>query len=462
MKKIFSILLVSFSFSAFAQGVNLLIVAQSAIDKNFSYQISHEKMLADQSQANEAYSLWFPQVGLQGGRSHGHYDTDADGQAILDNNTENNFTTESDYWLVGVKQTLFNMSNLAQATAASAAKNIATLRYAIAQQKLLKKTINAYFDVLLTQELVKVASANLNVVNTELKDATNLKNNGMVVQADVQESLADKQNALLKVLQTNNDVSLALQNLNDICNSEYSQLAKLKPDFLKNLPKLPEESYWEKQALLYNPNLQILQLQIIYFHREELAMQFEHLPQISAYASYSTGYSKNADIASSSFGSQNVSINTGASVPGVGYHYRGNTVGIELDMPLFAGGYYFDKTSQQAHLLKKAQFELDDGRQQIKLAVDQSYQRLMVDKQSLILAQAELTAADSGLINMQRQVNSGFNSPLDLANARTKYITAQENLIQAKYQYIEELVQLKYLVGDLNQKTVMTINYWLQ
>jgi len=463
MKKCSWVLFVCFSQSILATpAVDLFTVAQSAINKNFNYQMSHEQMLADQSQANEAYALWFPQIGLQGARIHGHYSTDLDDTSLLNLNAHDSFDTESNYWIVGARQQLFNMTNLAQATAATAAKSIATLRYATAQQKLLKQTINAYFNVLLTQELINVANSNLIAANKELKDAHNLKNNGMAVTADVQESNADKQNALLKVLQTNNNATLALQDLNDICNSNYSQFEKLKSGFLQNLPRVPDVAYWESEALRYNPNLKILQLQIIYFRRKELAAEFRGLPEISAYASYAGGYSKNAGIAGSSFGTQNVNINTGGAITGVGYHYRGSTVGVEMEMPLFAGGYNWDKESQQAHLMKKAQFQLDDGRQQIRLAVDQSYQRLMADKQSMILAKAELDAANSGLINMQRQVNSGFNSPLDLSDARTKYISAQENLIQAKYQYIEELVQLKYLVGDLNQKTVMAINYWLQ
>jgi len=55
----------------------------------------------------------------------------------------------------------------------------------------------------------------------------------------------------------------------------------------------------------------------------------------------------------------------------------------------------------------------------------------------------------------------GLQSPLQLTTARSKYITAQENLLHTKYEYILELVNLKYLVGDLNQRSITEINRWL-
>lgn len=119
--------------------------------------------------------------------------------------------------------------------------------------------------------------------------------------------------------------------------------------------------------------------------------------------------------------------------------------GIVFD--LFNGGanraQYREAKATQANAVEQ---QLQVGKD-IQAQVEQAYLNLTNADQRTTASEVGLTAAQANYDAQKDRYGQGLATPLDLLNAQLQLITAQSNLVEARYDYYIAIAQMDYSVG---------------
>jgi outer membrane protein/protease secretion system outer membrane protein len=147
----------------------------------------------------------------------------------------------------------------------------------------------------------------------------------------------------------------------------------------------------------------------------------------------------------------NVSINS---------RYLTSQAGVQVNIPLFAGGYVSSQMRQaRANIEDQQQYEA--RRREISLQVRKEYQNITEGIAKITALQQAERSAERALDSNQKGFPAGTRSRVDILNAQQQLINTKRDLAQARLTYILARVRLQGLVSSLNEKEIETINAWL-
>ena len=204
---------------------------------------------------------------------------------------------------------------------------------------------------------------------------------------------------------------------------------------------------WLEVAQQNNLNVQIQQDTVKYSEQEIEREKAGHLPTLDAVASLSESYSTGSP-----------------SVFGTGNDLKTGSIGLQLQIPLYQGGATSSRIRQAVLNKQKALDDIEIVRRQTELETQRAYLNL-----STTIAQVK--AYEQALISSQSQVDStklgyevGVRTSVDVLNAQQQLFSAKRDLLQARYNYLVNIIRLKTASGvvaevdlaDINQQLVLT------
>jgi len=138
------------------------------------------------------------------------------------------------------------------------------------------------------------------------------------------------------------------------------------------------------------------------------------------------------------------------------------SLGIQLTIPLFTGGFTSSKHAEAIQLEERAKHELASA----ELKVRQSVQSTWLGLKS---GMAKINALKSGLLASQSKLSStrlaqevGDRTTLDLLDATNEETLVKNNLLQAKIDYLLNQLNLFALIGQLDEQSLESINNQLE
>ena len=128
--------------------------------------------------------------------------------------------------------------------------------YQVAQQDLVLRVAQRYFDVLAAQNLVEAQQAALDAISRQFDQANKRFEVGLIAVTDVQEAKAARDSAAAAVIDAKRQLATAQQFLREITSREYAVLAKP----IENMPlATPDPADMEKWVeLSMNQNLALI------------------------------------------------------------------------------------------------------------------------------------------------------------------------------------------------------------
>ena len=169
-----------------------------------------------------------------------------------------------------------------------------------------------------------------------------------------------------------------------------------------------------------------------------------HLPTLDAVASYSNNYA-----------------NGSPSVFSAGNDLKNATIGLQLEIPLYAGGAISSRARQAVLNKQKALDDIEIARRKTDLETQRAYFNL-----SSSIAQVK--ALDQALISSQSQLDStklgyevGVRTSVDVLNAQQQLFSAKRDLLQARYNYLVNIIRLKSASGLVAEADLLDINQQL-
>ncbi|MGQ0442678.1 MAG: TolC family outer membrane protein [Methylophilaceae bacterium] len=342
---------------------------------------------------------------------------------------------------VEARQPLFRKQNSVQLVQAKTQVGLADKQYHLSQQSLILRTTQAYFDVLIAQDKVDLIGAQKTAILSQLDQAKATFEVGTATITDVNEAQARYDLIVAQEIAAVNEFQIAKRAIEAITGKIPEKLAPARTDIqVVALSQTMQD--WQLIATQNDLNIQIQQDTLDLAVQEIERANADHLPTLDAVASYT----KNR-------------INGGTS--GVGNELDNTTIGLELQVPLYQGGAVSSRVRQALLNKQKAQDDVNIARRQTDLET----QRAFLNLSSSI---AQVKALEQALLSSQSQLDStklgyevGVRTSVDVLNAQQQFFSAKRDLLQARYQYLVNIIRLKSASGLLAEADLQEINQQL-
>lgn len=315
----------------------------------------------------------------------------------------------------------------------------AEANYAAEEQKLMLRTAQAYFGILLAEDTLAFNLAEQRAISSQLKQAKAYFDTGLVAVTDVNEAQASYDQTIANTIAANNDLENAKETLREIIGTDFGNLAGLVPDARFTSPKPNDIKEWNTQALQNN-------LAIIAAENNAEAMK------------------KNVDLKyAGHFPTLDLVGNAGiydTDRPfGISTEYQ--SVGVQIKIPLFTGGNVSSQVRQAQHQLEAAKNRLDYQRRavsrQVKnafLGVNSAMSQTQALKTSVKSSQSALKATETGF-------ETGIRTTVDVLAAQRTFYRTMRDYAKSRYDYIINSLSLKQSASILQTEDLGQINHWL-
>jgi outer membrane protein len=347
-------------------------------------------------------------------------------------------------WSVALSQPLFRWQNWVGYKQAELAAAAAELQFVLAGQDLMLRATQAYFDVLLAQETLATAQAQKVAIAEQLESAKRNFEVGTATITDTHEAQARYDLADAQMIAAENDLAVKRQTLRTLTGKEPETLKALRPAVQIGRPQPDDIGRWVESAEGGNLSVQLAQTNFEVAGREIEKQRAGHFPTLDLVASHGksgTGYS---------------------STTGSGSDTRSNTIGLQLAVPLFAGGATASKEREAVALNEKARADLDNARRSAALGARQAYLGVNAGL-------AQVRALEAGVASSQLAVESnklgyevGVRINIDVLNAQSQLFDTRQKLAKARLDTLVAQLRLKAAAGTLTVDDLAAINALLQ
>ncbi|HTH40328.1 MAG TPA: TolC family protein, partial [Rhodocyclaceae bacterium] len=137
-------------------------------------------------------------------------------------------------------------------------------------------------------------------------------------------------------------------------------------------------------------------------------------------------------------------------------------VGVQLTVPIFAGGAVNSAVSQAVALKEKANADLDFARRNAALLARQSYLGVNAGLAQVKALEAALISSQSALESNKLGFEVGVRTNIEVLNAQSQYYDTRQKLKKARLDTLAALLKLKGAAGTLSDVDVEAINGLLE
>lgn len=412
-----------------------------SLDSCISYAISHNltvkarelNVKSGELDISEAKDQFLPNIGAGAQQSFSF------GRGLTSDNMYANRNTSQFGWSlqmsVPIFQGLRNVRNL-DYTKANFRQLVEQLESA--KDDITLSVIAQYLQVLYCEEMYKVALEQLNLSNVELERRQQLVEAGKIPELDMLQARSQVAQDDLSAVNALNNRDLALLDLAQLLELDSSEDFSILPldDELISLP-LPSPEVVYETALNDNHTILASRLGVEVAGKYLKLTKSGYLPTLSFSAGLGSTYYKTSGFLNESFGNQMK-------------HNMSQSLGFSLNIPIF-DSFTTRNSIRKAKLQQiSAELNLRDAEVQLYKAIKQAHaQALAAEKRKETSMIAEETTA-LALDAMREKYNYGKANATEFEQAKSSYIQAVSDLVQAKYESILRRRILNFYLGNPN------------
>lgn len=310
------------------------------------------------------------------------------------------------------------------------------------EQTLVSRVGEVYFDALLADDQLSLVSAQKTTYSAQLDAARKRLAAGSGTRTDIDEAQAQLDMTLAQELEARQNVDYTRRRLEVLTGGTIDTLAKL--DIQRFAPTVPvPESLeaWTDRAERASPELQALRAQWEAARQEIEKAKSGHKPTLDAVAQWSRS--------------------TSDSVTSINSRYDNKTIGLQLTIPLYGGGYVSSTVRQAVASAERAREMLEAARRDLGVRVHREFRGVTEGVLRVRALQQAVLSAEQAVISNRRSFEGGSRTMLDVLNSEQQKTLAQRDLAQARYVYLVSRMRLQSLAGDSRDISVSEANSWL-
>ena len=422
-----------------AHATDLLGVYRDALAYDAQYAAARAQRQAGREKLAQGRALLLPAIGLSASTSRTNLDAEYEMATPFVPARDRRDFTATGYTLALV-QPLYRKQNFVQYTQAEYLVQQSEAAFAAAQQDLALRVSQAYFDVLGAQDALDLIRAQKAAIAEQLAQARQSFEVGAATITDTHEAQARFDLAVAQEIAAQSALELRRRALEQITGQQYAalqplraelSLAPLKPDELPGWVELGRTRAYPVIAQAAQVELQTLEVK-----RNGAG----HYPTLDFVASYN-----NID-------------QTGTILSPVENNVTTGVVGLQFNLPLYAGGAVVSRTREAASLLEKARADLDGVRRQQALAVEQNFLNVISGINQVRALEQALTSSESALASNKLGYDVGVRINIDVLNAQQQVYSTRRELAAARYGTILNQLRLQAAVGALGEDDIERVN----
>ncbi len=440
MKKTLSLLLSGMALAASAGAADLLSVYRDAVGHDASYAAARASLEAGREKLPQGRSGLLPSIGLSASTTWNDTESTSRTSTPVTRSAEYN----SNGWTASLTQPLFRWQNWAAYKQGELSVAVAEAQFAAARQDLMVRVAQAYFDVLLAQEAVATAAAQKAAITEQLESAKRNFEVGTSTITDTHEAQARYDLAVATELAAQNDLTVKREALRVVMGKEADSLKTLKSGVLIGRPQPDDIAKWAETAEAGNLTVAQAQGALEIAGQEVSKQRGGHYPTLDLVASYGksgSGYS---------------------SQTAAGVDSRSAAIGLQLAVPIFAGGAVASKDRESVALRDKALADLDNARRQAALGARQAYLGVTSGLSQVRAYEAALASSQSALESNKLGYDVGVRINIDVLNAQSQLFDTRQKLMKARLDTLVAQLKLKSAAGNLTEDDLAAINAILE
>ena len=424
------VLLMAIGMAPTAQAQSLVDLYAAARDFDASYQSAKAQNDANLYKADQAMALVLPKVGINA--------TWSAGLAQDDRGFNNNSMT------LDASQGLYRPADDASYAQSRKAVQQAASALQTAEQELILRLSQAYFDVLASADSLEFVKAQKVAVQEQLAAAKRNFEVGTSTITDAREAQARFDLVLAQEIAAENDLrvkTLALAQL--VGKSDVKPLA-VAPDFNLSQFSPADMNEWLTVGQTEHPAIRQLKLALEVARLETQKANAANLPTVDLVARYQAT-TNNGSVASSLFAGSNA-----------------YTVGFNINMPLFSGYSIQNRVKETLSLEDKARADLEAAQRNVAqstraafMGVDSALGQVRAYQAAAISSQSALDANKLGY-----QVGVRIN--IDVLNSQSQLYDTKAKLSKARYDVLVGNLKLRQASGILKAADLQAINALLR
>ncbi len=428
---IFVIAVISLSVNSHAHALSLLDAYESAIENDPTFRAAIHENEAGQQAKEIGLAGLLPNLSITHAQSKNTGTQQFSGAAAQPLNFDSEVST------LALRQPIINMEAVASYRQGVSQTKTSDARFTGQSQLLMLRLVEAYIETLLAQDNLKLIEAQRDTFRERKHINEQMLERGEGTTTDVLETQSKYALAQAQVIEAIDELEVSRMKLSAIIGRDTKQLSRLSNNFRTQALHILPYDNWQTLALDHNAEL-LTQRHTVITGKEEIRKSHSgHAPRVDLVAS--------------------LSRNKAASFVTADRDVRLATIGVEVNIPLYAGGRVNATTSQARANLARTEAELDAMIDNILVELRKQYKLVSSSARRIESLEFAVESAELLVHATQKSIQGGIRINLDLLDAQQQLFSVQGDLAQARYSYLLAYLRLKQAAGTLALEDLQNI-----
>ncbi len=338
------------------------------------------------------------------------------------------------------RQPLFNKASKVTVEQAQRQLEVATWDLETAEQDLIVRVAQAYFDVLAAQDALQTTRTSKAAISEQLASAKRNFEVGTATITDTREAQARFDLATAQEIAAENDLRVKRIALDQLVGRGGVEPRPLAAPVALPATAPASVDTWVTQAEQQHPAVKRAQLALDIARLETEKARAGHLPTLDAVASLGTSKLRGTST---------------TSVPGT---TQTNSIGVQLSVPLFSGFSVQNRIRETLVLEEKSSSALQCARRAVAQGTRTAFFGVDSGRAQVAALEAAESSSQLALEATQLGYKVGVRVNLDVLNAQTQLFTTRRDLAKARYDVVLNGLKLRQASGQLKPEDVAAAN----
>lgn len=301
---------------------------------------------------------------------------------------------------------------------------------------------SAYLDALLARDQLELVLAQKKFMTTAVDVARKGFQAGSGTRTDIDEAQAKLDMTLAQEVEARQHLDYTRRQLEVLISRPVDKLEPLNVDRMPLAPPTPASlDEWIARAEAANPEILSLRARVEAARMEVKKAQGGHYPTVDAVAQYISSSSENVNTPNSS--------------------YTNKTIGVQVVVPLYAGGYVSSTVRQALAQQTQAEEVLEAARLDLGMRVHKEFRGVTEGVARVKALELAAKSAEQLLLSSRKSFEAGSRTLADVLNAEQQRQLTLRDLAQARYVYLISRIRLLALAGAGAREGIEETNAWM-
>jgi len=415
-----------------AQAQSLVDLYTAAKDFDATYQSAKSQAEANLAKGEQSRAGVLPTVGLGAGITQTNQDSSL---ASLNGKSFNTQTAA-----LTASQPLYRPANWATYEQGKKQVDIAQAQLLAAEQDLIVRVSQAYFDVLASTDSLTYIRSLKSATAEQLASAKRNFEVGTSTIVDTRDAQARFDLVTAQELAAENDLRVKSLALDQLVGKSATAPKPLRAPVALSEVQPGDVNHWVQQSEANNPLIK----------QSEIALEVAKLETQKA----ESGHKPTLDLT----GSYNVANNSGSATVNSNYTTNVTTVGLSFNLPLYAGNAVQNRVKETLALEDKARADLDAAKRTVAQGTRTAFFGLQSGLSQVKAYEAAETSTQSALDANKLGYQVGVKINIDVLNAQSQLYSTKATLAKARYDVLVGGLKLRQAAGVLSAADLQPIN----